>query len=126
MKDLDDAEPPRRNQESASRPAADNGRSAAEQRLIRTTGRGEPGDETMSKVEAAAIDVAWAALEHLGQILELGHLQRVAMVFNAGPIAVARDGDGDGTITAIGRRGEVPGALLALLRKLATSPEKSS
>ncbi|MCH9682224.1 MAG: hypothetical protein K0V04_12370 [Deltaproteobacteria bacterium] len=85
---------------------------------MRTDGHGNAVGDSVEPGEAAAIDLAVAALEQLGRVLRLGDLHRIALVFEGGPIAVARSTADSATVTAVGRRGEVPGALLALLRKI--------
>lgn len=89
--------------------------------IIRTNGRGQSvGGDSDRNDEAAAIDLGHAALQQLGRHMGLGNLRTALIIYDDAPIAISGDGGGSGTITVLGRRDQIPGALLAFLRRTVT------
>ena len=63
-----------------------------------------------------ALAVLAAALRQLGMVQGLGPLRTAVLAFERAPVALVVEPDGT-TRAALGRRDQVPGSLLALLRR---------
>jgi hypothetical protein len=92
-------------------------------RFIYTDGQGAPADDALDGEQAAAVDVALAALDHLGDALGLGSTRMAILVLDQTPLALSRTESPYGTKVVIGRPGDLPGSLLPHLRRGTTADE---
>jgi hypothetical protein len=88
-----------------------------EPRNISTNGQGKATSDGKHQRDAEDFDLAVAALDCLGDKLGLGSIRTAILVYDRTPVAISRSEDSEETHIVVGNEDELPGSLLARLRR---------